>query len=124
MNNLPVIPSCTLLSAMLMFSVNLTGYQMADWSWTNIVFSGGILFLVVSYICMILKNIHFAWLQLTGTLMSLLYLLPLFFRLFFAISGGQKEYWMTFITVCIILLLLSIVSWKSFKIIDEKQEES
>lgn len=80
--------------------------------------------MAVSYICMILKNVHFAWLQLTGTLISLLHLLPLFFRLFFAVSRGQKEYWMTFITVSIVLLLLSIVSWESFKIIDEKQKES
>ncbi len=107
-----------------MLTINIPAYRSDDWLWTNIPFTIGIIFTVFSCVYMILNNIHFAWLQLLGALMTQLYLLPFFFRVFFAVATGEKAVLISFGTLLIIEVLLSVVSLKSFKIIEERQKES
>lgn len=124
MKSLSVLtPAATLLCALMMLFLNLSLYQVKDWSWTNILLSVGILLTVISYLLMILKNSQAYWIQLLGTLFSLVCIIPLFFKTFFALVSGQKEFLYSFLTMCIILILQFVLSMKSYKSIEKVQKE-
>ena len=112
-------PAATLLCALMMLFLNLSIYQSENWTWTNILLSIGILLTVIAYLLLVLKNSHAFWMQLLGTLLSSISIIPLFFKTFFALANGQKEFFFSFLTMCIILILQFILSMNSYKSIEK-----
>lgn len=123
MKNLSFLtPAATLLCALMMMLLNFSIYQSENWIWTNALLSIGILFTVIAYILMILKNNQAFLLQLLGTLFSLVCILPLFFKTFFALLNGHKSFLFSFLTMLIILVLQLILSLNSYKHIGNHKE--
>jgi hypothetical protein len=117
-------PAATLLCALMMLFFNLSLYQSDNWPWTNILLSVGILLTTIAYILMIIKNSQAFWMQLLGMLFSMVCLIPLFFKAFYAILSGQKDFLFSFLTMCIILILQMVLSMNSYKNIEKSQINS
>ncbi|HUH74302.1 MAG TPA: hypothetical protein VLZ75_07825 [Chitinophagales bacterium] len=117
------VPVATLLCALMMAFLNISVYKSGDWSWTNILLSIGIGMTLIAYLLMILRNQQAYWLQLLGTLFSLIFVLPLFFKTFLAILNGRNDFLFSFLTMCIILILQVIISMYSYQNIEKPQKE-
>jgi hypothetical protein len=117
------IPAATLLCTLMMLFLNISVYQSGNWIWTSILLSIGIFLTIVSYFLMILKNKQAFLVQLLGTFLSLIYIIPLFFKTFLALLNGQNKYLFSFLTMCIILFLQFTLSINSYRNIETLQKE-
>lgn len=117
-----------ILLSVLVYSFLMSGmvfyYRCSELTWAFILLTISIILSLISFVSMLMRSIHFAWIQLLGGLISQLFLIPQFFILFFAIAKGEEKNWSVFLTILAIEILLSVVSLKSFKIIEEKQKET
>ena len=78
-----LIPPATLLCTLMMLFLSISSYKIDNYfTWVNILFSIGAGLTAISYFMMVLKNKQAYYLQLLGTLFSLIFTIPLFFRTF------------------------------------------
>lgn len=120
-----LIPPATLLCTLMMAFLSISSYKIENYfTWVNILLTIGTGLTAISYFMMVLKNKQAYPLQLLGTLFSLVFTIPLFFRTFSALVSGQKDFLYSFLTMCIILILQFIISLNSYKNIEKSPKES
>ena len=120
-----LIPPATLLCTLMMAFLSISSYKIYNYfTWVNILLIIGTGLTAISYFMMVLKNKQAYSLQLLGTLFSLVFTIPLFFRTFSALVSGQKDFLYSFLTMCIILILQFIISLNSYKNIEKTSKES
>jgi hypothetical protein len=120
-----LIPPATLLCTLMMMFLSISSYKIDNYfTWVNILLVIGAGLTAISYFMMVLKNKQAYYLQLLGTLFSLVFIIPLFFRTFSALVSGQKIFLYSFLTMCIILILQLIISMNSYKNIEKSTKES
>lgn len=120
-----LIPPATLLCTLMMAFLSISSYKIENYfTWVNILLTMGTGLTAISYFMMVLKNKQAYPLQLLGTLFSLVFTIPLFFRTFSALVSGQKDFLYSFLTMCIILILQFIISLNSYKNIEKSPKES
>lgn len=117
------IPSVILSSAFLMVIINVSAYQMSNYTWSNITLSIAILLHLVAFVCSILKSKHFVGLHALGVLCSLPFFLPFSYKLLnaWSESGGQ----LIFITITLSLIFVfSLITFiQSIKILRASQQK-